>query len=47
VVERKDPGHLIGYLGRSATLEARLRRLQEEREREPGWLPLFRRSEHG
>ncbi|MDP2481060.1 MAG: chloride channel protein [Candidatus Palauibacterales bacterium] len=47
VVERKDPGHLIGYLGRSATLEARLRRLQEEREREPGWLPLFRRREHG
>jgi len=42
VVERSDPGHLVGYLGRSATLEARLRRLQEERVREPGWLPLFR-----
>jgi CIC family chloride channel protein len=47
VVERGDPGRLVGYLGRSATLEARLRRLQEERVREPGWLPLFRRADGG
>ncbi|HKK27171.1 MAG TPA: chloride channel protein [Gemmatimonadota bacterium] len=45
VVDRDDPGRLVGYLGRSATLEARLRRMQEERVREPGWLPLFRRGE--
>jgi len=45
VVDPGEPTSLVGYLGRSATLEARLRRLQEEREREPGWLPLFRRGE--
>lgn len=43
VVDPHDPTRLVGYLGRSATLEARLRRLHEERVREPGWLPLFRR----
>jgi len=47
VVDRGDPGRLVGYLGRSATLEARLRRMQEERVREPGWLPLFRRGGSG
>ena len=38
VVDRKDPGHLVGYLGRSAVMEARMLRLREEHVREPGWL---------
>lgn len=38
VVDRHDPQKLIGYLGRSAVMEARLHRLHEERVREPGWL---------
>jgi chloride channel protein, CIC family len=38
VVDRRDPLTLIGYLGRSAILEAYRRRLHEERIREPGWL---------
>jgi CIC family chloride channel protein len=38
VVERHDPHKLVGYLGRSSIMEARLRRLHEERVREPGWL---------
>lgn len=38
VVDRSDPRKLVGYLGRSAILEARLRRFEEERVREPGWL---------
>jgi CIC family chloride channel protein len=38
VVDRQDPRKLVGYLGRSAVMEARLRRMHEERVREPGWL---------
>jgi len=38
VVSRQDPHHLVGYLGRSALMAARLRRLEEEHVREPGWL---------
>jgi len=38
VVDRQDPHKLVGYLGRSAVMEARLRRMREERDREPGWL---------
>ena len=38
VVDRQDPHKLVGYLGRSAVMEARLRRMHEERVREPGWL---------
>jgi CBS domain-containing protein len=38
VVSREDPSHLVGYLGRATILAARLRRLDEEQEREPGWL---------
>ncbi len=38
VVERNNPHHLVGYLGRGAVIEARLRRLEEEHVREPGWL---------
>jgi CIC family chloride channel protein len=37
VVSRADPLRLVGYLGRSSILEARLR-LEEEQTREPGWL---------
>ncbi len=38
IVSREDPRKLVGYLGRSGVLEARLRRFREEYEREPGWL---------
>jgi chloride channel protein, CIC family len=38
VVERSDPRKLVGYLGRHGVMAARLRRLQEEHVREPGWL---------
>jgi CBS domain-containing protein len=38
VVEREDPHKLVGYLGRAAVMTARLRRLEEEHDREPGWL---------
>jgi len=38
VVQRDDPSRLVGYLGRATILAARLRRLDEEHVREPGWL---------
>ncbi|HET7376175.1 MAG TPA: chloride channel protein, partial [Anaerolineae bacterium] len=38
VVDRNDPQRMIGYLGRSGVMQARLRRLEEEHVREPGWL---------
>jgi len=38
VVDRKDPGHVVGYLGRHGIMAARLRRLDEEQVRESGWL---------
>ena len=38
VVERHDPHKLIGYLGRASVMTARLRRLEEEHDREVGWL---------
>jgi chloride channel protein, CIC family len=38
VVDRKDPGHVVGYLGRQGIMAARLRRLGEEHVREPGWI---------
>ena len=38
VVDRKDPGHVVGYLGRHGIMAARLRRLDEEHVRESGWL---------
>jgi CBS domain-containing protein len=34
----EDPGRPIGYLGRSQVMAARLRRLEEELVREPGWM---------
>ncbi len=42
VVERKDPRHVVGYLGRPGIMAARLRRLDEEHVREPGWVKRFR-----
>lgn len=39
VVERDDPSRLIGYLGRSGILAARMRLLEEEHVRELGWWP--------
>jgi H+/Cl- antiporter ClcA/CBS domain-containing protein len=38
VVERLAPHSVVGYLGRSAVMAARLRRLHEEHVVEPGWL---------
>jgi CIC family chloride channel protein len=38
VVERHDPRHVVGYLGRPGIMAARLRRLEEEHVREPGWV---------
>lgn len=38
VVSRAEPSQLVGYLGRATILRARLRRIDEEHTREPGWL---------
>jgi chloride channel protein, CIC family len=38
VVDRKDPQRVVGYLGRPGVMAARLRRLDEEHVREPGWM---------
>src|SRR5438445_5258216 len=38
VVERSDPRKVVGYLGRPGIMAARLRRLEEEHVREPGWM---------
>jgi len=38
VVDRSDPHHVLGYLGRANVMTARLRRLEEEHDRQPGWL---------
>jgi chloride channel protein, CIC family len=40
VVDRKDPRKVVGYLGRPGIMAARLRRLDEEHVREPGWIKL-------
>ena len=37
VVSRDDPRQVVGYLGRPEMMAARLRRLEEEYVREPGW----------
>jgi chloride channel protein, CIC family len=42
VVDRKDPRRVVGYLGRPGIMAARLRRLDEEHVREPGWVTKFR-----
>ena len=38
VVDRKNARRVVGYLGRPGIMAARLRRLDEERVREPGWI---------
>jgi len=38
VVDRQEPGKPMGYLGRSSIMSARLRRLEEEYVRDPGWM---------
>jgi H+/Cl- antiporter ClcA len=38
VVDRDDPQHVVGYLGRPGILAARQRRLEEEHIREIGWI---------
>jgi chloride channel protein, CIC family len=37
VVDRADHRKVVGYLGRSGVMAARLRRFQDEHVREPGW----------
>jgi chloride channel protein, CIC family len=44
VVDRNDPGQVVGYLGRAGVMAARLRRLDEEHVREPGWIKHFERN---
>jgi chloride channel protein, CIC family len=44
VVDRADPRRVLGYLGRSGIMAARLRRLHEEHVREPGWVSRFSRD---
>jgi CIC family chloride channel protein len=39
VVDRADHNKVVGYLGRSGVMAARLRRFQDEHLREPGWFP--------
>jgi H+/Cl- antiporter ClcA len=41
VVERDDPRKVVGYLGRPGIMAARMRRLDEEHVREPGWIKGF------
>lgn len=38
VVDRQDARRVVGYLGRPGIMAARLRRLDEEQVREPGWI---------
>jgi H+/Cl- antiporter ClcA len=38
VVDRKDQKKIMGYIGRPGIMAARLRRLDEEHIREPGWI---------
>jgi CIC family chloride channel protein len=42
VLERNQPQRVIGYLGRSGIMAARLRRLDEEHVREPGWVRAWK-----
>ncbi|MGC2110460.1 MAG: chloride channel protein [Candidatus Korobacteraceae bacterium] len=43
VASWEEPGRPVGYLGRSQIMAARLRRLEEEYVREPGWMPARKR----
>ena len=42
VVDRSQPRRVLGYLGRSGIMAARLRRLDDEHVREPGWVKLWK-----
>lgn len=44
VVDRKDPGLVVGYLGRQGIMAARLQRLDDEHVREPGWIKSRRKT---
>ena len=41
VVERGDPGKVVGYLGRHSILAARMHQLDAEQVREMGWMKRF------
>jgi CBS domain-containing protein len=41
VVDRQNPRHVVGYLGRPGVMAARLRHLEEEHVREPGRIRRF------
>ncbi len=41
VVDRDNPSKIVGYLGRACFMTARLKVLQEEQPREPGWFGGF------
>ncbi|MGO9306160.1 MAG: CBS domain-containing protein [Candidatus Korobacteraceae bacterium] len=47
VVKREDPTQIVGYLGRSEIMMARMRRLDEEHVRENGWLGGPRKASGG
>ena len=47
VVERGDAGRVVGYLGRRGIMAARLRVLEEEHVREPGWIGRSRVEPNG
>ena len=47
VVSRDHPKQVIGYLGRAQILAARMRRMEEEHLREPGWIGRFTRQTSG
>jgi len=46
VVARQNPKQIVGYLGRPNIMAARLRRLEEEHIREPGWLAPAKTTDH-
>ena len=41
VVDRDNPQRVVGYLGRPGIMAARLRGLEDEHVREPGWIKRF------
>jgi len=41
VVDREHPDRVVGYLGRPGILAARVRRMDDEQVREPGWIGRF------
>jgi CIC family chloride channel protein len=41
VVDRQDHQRVVGYIGRPGIMAARLRGLDDEHLREPGWLKRF------